>query len=136
MIETLKNYFTELTRKPKTIFLIDGIGALVTTILLFGVLRPFNQYFGMPRETLFILAIIAGLMAIYSFSCFVLLENNWRKWLRPIIVANSLYCILTIGFIIYFYPQLTILGLIYFGGEILVIFGIVGIELQTLSIFD
>lgn len=118
--------------KPKTVFLIDELGAVLTAILLMTI-RTYNEYFGMPRKTLTILSIVALIFAIYSFSCFLFSHNNSQKLLRPIIVANLTYCILTLGLVIYFYNRLTILGLAYFTGEILIICGLVHIELKTLK---
>jgi len=133
MIGRIKRIIKALTLKSKTVFLIDGLGATLTTILLIAVLKTFNQCFGMPRKTLTILSILALILAIYSFSCFAFSHNNPQKLLRPIIVANLTYCILTLGLVIYFYNKLTILGLAYFVGEILIICGLVYIELKTLK---
>jgi len=128
----LKRNIKTLTLKPKIVFLIDGLGAVLTAIHLITV-KTFNEYFGMPLKTLTVLSIIAFIFAIYSLSCFAFSDNNSQKLLRPIIVANLTYCILTLGIVIYFYNKLTILGLTYFFGEILIISGLVYIELKTLK---
>jgi len=133
MIGRIKRIIKALTLKPRSVFLVDGVGAVLTAFLLITVLKTFNEYFGMPRETLTILSILALILAIYSFSCFAFSDNNSQKLLKPIIVANLIYCILTLGLVIYFYNKLTILGLTYFGGEILIIGGLVHIELKTLE---
>jgi len=133
MIGRIKRIIKALTLKPKSVFLADGIGAVLTAFLLITVLKTFNEYFGMPRETLTILSMLALILAIYSFSCFVFSDNNSQKLLKPIIVANLTYCILTLGLVIYFFNKLTILGLTYFVGEILIIGGLIYIELKTLE---
>jgi hypothetical protein len=133
MIGYIKRILKALTLKPKTVFLIDALGATLTTIFLIAGLKTFNEYFGMPQETLTILSILALVLAIYSFFCFAFIDNNAQKLLRPIIVANFTYCILTLGFVVYFYNKLTIFGLTYFVAEILVICGLVYIELKTLK---
>ena len=133
MIGRIKRIIKALTLKPRSVFLVDGVGAVLTAFLLITVLKTFNEYFGMPRETLTILSILALILAIYSFSCFAFSDNNSQKLLKPIIVANLTYCILTLGLVVYFYNKLTILGLTYFGGEILIIGGLVYIELKTLE---
>jgi len=129
----IKRMIKALTLKSKTVFLIDSVGAALTAILLIAVLKPFHEIFGMPRETLTLLSIVASLLAIYSFSCFVFSDNNRQKLLRTIIVANIAYCILTAGLVIYFYNSLTILGLTYFVGEILIISVLVYIELKIVK---
>jgi len=133
MIEHLKITINELTFKTKIVFLIDSLGASLTAILLFVVLKPFNEYFGMPTEVLTILCILALILAIYSFSCFAFSDNNSPKLLKIIIVANLTYCLLTLGLVIFFYNKLTILGITYFFGEILIICGIVYIEIKTFN---
>lgn len=133
MIGRIKRIIKALTLKPRSVFLVDGVGAFLTAFLLITVLKTFNEYFGMPRETLTILSILALILAIYSFFCFAFSDNNSQKLLRPIIAANLTYCILTLGLVIYFFNKLTILGLTYFGAEILIICGLVHIELKTLE---
>jgi len=60
-----------IERKPKTLFLVDGIGALLTALLLFAVLRPFHELFGMPQITVTYLSIIAAIFCLYSMSCYL-----------------------------------------------------------------
>jgi hypothetical protein len=38
--------------KSKDLFLMDGIGALLTAFLLFFVLKTFNEFVGMPEHVL------------------------------------------------------------------------------------
>ena len=123
----------QLTIKPKTLFLIDSLGALVTAFFLFAILRTFNNYFGMPKATLTYLAIIAVVFCLYSITCFFFLNNNWQPFLRTISIANLLFCCLTIILVIYHYQSLTILGVTYFFVEIIVVCVLVFVELKTLS---
>jgi hypothetical protein len=76
---------------------------------------------------------IAFIFAVYSISCFLFLNKNWRIFLKAIVTANLLYCCLTTGLGIYYYSKLAILGLTYFLAEIAVIVGLVYIEFQTLK---
>ena len=123
-----------LTVKPKIIFLIDGLGASSTAILLITVLQTYNEYFGMPQKILIMLSIIAAVLAIYSIFCFAFLaRQNIQKFLKPIIISNLIYCFLTVGLVLYYYNELTILGITYFSAEILIISGLVYIELKTLK---
>ena len=122
-----------LTLQPKTLFLIDGLGALVTAFFLFVILRTYNVYFGMPQNTLTYLSLIAIVFCLYSITCYFFLKDNWRPFLRTISIANLLYCCLTMGLVIYYYPSLTILGVSYFLAEIIVVFVVVFVELKTLA---
>lgn len=121
----------QLTLKPKTLFLVDSLGALLTAFLLFAVLRTFDEYFGMPQATLTYLSIIAALFCLYSISCFFLLTDNWRPFLKTISIANLIYCCLTMGLVIYYYRSLTILGVTYFVVEVAIICVLVFVELKT-----
>jgi len=131
MIKKLRKVINYLSGKPKSLFLIDGIGAMLTAFFLFAVLRNFNEYFGMPETLLAYLAAIAVCFCIYSAACFVFLKDNWTPYLRGIGIANLLYCILTTGFLIIYYSQLTIIGATYFILEIAIICGLVCIELNV-----
>jgi len=129
----MQQMINKLCLNPKRIFLIDGIGALLTVFFLVAILSTFNEYFGMPQKILTILSVIGLFFCIYSISCFFFIKNNWRLFLKVIIIANTLYCCLTIALVIYFYQQLTILGISYFILEIFVVLGLVAIEIKTLA---
>lgn len=131
MIQTVGKIIKQLSAKPKTLFLIDSIGALTTAFLLFVVLRTFNEYFGMPGTILTYLSVIAACLCMYSATCFFVIKADWVPFIKVIIIANLLYCILTIGLIIFYDAQLTILGTAYFLGEIAIICGLVYIELNV-----
>jgi hypothetical protein len=110
-----------LLRQPKSLFLIDAIGAFITAFLLFMILSPCEAYFGAPKEILRYLSIIAAVYAVYSFSCFLLLKKQWSPFLKIISMANLFYCGLTVSFVIYYSSRLKMLGFAYFLGEILLI---------------
>ena len=104
-------------------FLLDAFGALLSALLLGGLLASFPTTFGMPPKTLYLLAGIACLFSIYSLLNYFSRREGWQPFLRAIAIANLLYCALTLSLVIYFYPQLTVWGIAYFVGEmILVIF--------------
>lgn len=115
----------------RKIFLIDGIGAVTSLFMLGLVLVHFEQYIGMPINVLYFLALGAGIFALYSMYCYLRLPSQWWIFLNLIAVVNLLYCLVTLGLVIYYYSQLTVLGLIYFFGEILIIFVLIGIEFKT-----
>lgn len=117
-----------LKTNPKTIFLIDGLGAVLTAILLGFVLTNFEAYFGMPCNVLYCLAVVACIFMFYSLACYTFLKNRWRAFLSIIMVANLLYCGLTIALVCYYYSRLTPLGITYFLLECLVILGLVWLE--------
>lgn len=107
--------------KPRTYFLIDGTGALISALVLGVVMPAFEAAFGMPRQILYFLACLACLFSVYSFSCFFLFMKNWRPFLKRIAVVNLLYCCLTLGLVIWRFAGLTLLGILYFALEILIV---------------
>lgn len=120
--------FDRLTLNPKNLFLIDGLGALLTAFLVGVVLRMFEDVFGMPSKFLTILSVLACIFAVYSMSCYFFVPKNWRLFLKIIAVVNLMYCVLTAFLVMLLYQQLTILGIIYFTTEILIIIALVYVE--------
>lgn len=124
-----KNYIT----KPKNIFLLDSFGALLTTVLLYFILRTFNDFFGLPKYIFEYLSITAFIFFLYSISCYFLVNQNWKSLLKIICTANILYCILTLGILIYNHESVSIFGIIYFIAEILIIIGLVVLEMKIIK---
>lgn len=129
----INNLITKINTHNKLIFLIDGFGALLTAFLLFGVLRPFDVLFGMPKDILVLLSLIALAFAIYSFICYFFLKANWKPFLFGISIANFLYCCLTLGLVYYSYIEMTGLGVAYFLVEVIVVMGLVMVEWKLIS---
>lgn len=118
---------------PKKLFLIDSSGALLTTLLLFFVLANLESVFGMPKQVLYYLSAIAFSFCIYSFLCYLRVGQNWKPFLTGIAVANLMYCCLTIGLVIFYRAELTILGWAYFLGEAAIILVLVYFEYKFIS---
>lgn len=127
----IKKLITHLTQNPRTLFLIDSSGALLSAFFLFVVLKNLNAYFGTPETVLNYLSAIAACFCVYSATCFLLLKGNWTLFIRVIGIANLLYCILTLSLLIIYFPLHTYLGIIYFLAEIAVIGVLVYIELNV-----
>ena len=115
----------------KLLFLIDSLGAFVTAVLVGSVLTRLEDSFGMPKKALNYLSLVAYLFSTYSISCYFFSGKNWQPYLKAIAVANIIYCIVTIGLVCYFYPILTVLDLIYFGTELVIVGSLVAIELKA-----
>lgn len=128
MINKIVNTFI---KKPSLLFLTDAIGAFTTSFLLFVVLRNLDAYFSMPDKILKVLAAVAAVFFIYSFSCFFFLKKNWAVFIRIIMILNMLYCLSTLGLLILNYSSLTVFDFIHFLGEVLIISALVMIEFRT-----
>ena len=83
---------------PRRLFLIDGFGALLSAILLGIVLIKFETIFGIPKSTLYFLASLPCLFAIYDFYCFFGMNDKLSGSLNRIAIINLFYCCLSIGF--------------------------------------
>jgi hypothetical protein len=118
---------------PRTLFAIDGVGALFSAFLLGVVLIQFEETFGMPRKALYVLATLPVGFALYDLFCYRFLKRNPKPFLRAIAIANLLYCCLSIGFVVHHFSQLTIWGLLYFGSELLIVLVLAVIELKVAS---
>jgi len=127
----VRNIINQLKEKPKTLFLIDGIGALLTAFLLFVVLSRFEVYVGMSKTILTYLSLIALFFSIYSTGCFLFLKQYWTPFIRGIAIANLLYCLLTIGLLIGNRPFITRIGVSYFLVEVAIILILIYIELKV-----
>ncbi len=119
-----------LTDKPRLMLLIDASGAFVTAFMLGIVLANNTKVFGMPKEILGPLAIIALCFAIYSF-CGYLFARKYKIYIRIIALANLSYCVTSATLIFMNIHSLTSFGILYFIGEIILITIIAFIEWQV-----
>jgi hypothetical protein len=103
------------------IFLFDGLGAAIHAFSAGILLVKYQPEIGMPYPILDYMSIIACCCAIYSLACFYLLKQTWRPFLLAIIAANLLYACFSIACVGYFWQNITTLGRVYFGLELLVI---------------
>ena len=122
---------------PKKIFLIDGAGALLTalTLIFAPVLLP--GIFGLPQANTLLLGSIAVCFAVYSLYNYVRFNpTRWKLLLRIIALANLAYCLLSLVMILYFYKQVTVIGWIYFTGEIAIIISLFLWEMNILNRYN
>lgn len=108
LIVGMKHFF-----KPDKVFLIDGIGAVISALLLLLLIAPFESFFGFPAFAAINLAALPVIFSIYSLSCY------WSKpksaiYLKIISIANLTYCLITVGLVIYYFTKITIFGIVYF----------------------
>lgn len=116
---------------PKRLFLLDGIGALITATLLIVLLSNFESTFGVPPTLLNALAGIAIVFGIYSLTCYFKLRDHWQPFLRAIAIGNLSYCVLTVFLLVVFGHEITVFGVAYFLAEILIILLLAASELVT-----
>ncbi|MEM9340225.1 MAG: hypothetical protein AAGA66_15935 [Bacteroidota bacterium] len=116
---------------PKKLFQIDGLGAMLSAVLLGIVLVRLESVFGIPKPTLYLLASLPILFAIYDFYCYFLIDKNIGTYLKGIAIANLTYCGLSMALTIHHRKEITSLGWIYLLTEIALVGVLVFVELSV-----
>lgn len=115
----------------KRLFLIDAIGASISTIILGLVFLKFHAFFGLPKNIFLLLAIIPFWFSIFSFTCYFKKVKQLKVKLKGIAFANLSYCLLTISLGIFYYESITIFGITYFLVETIIVTILSVYELKT-----
>lgn len=115
---------------PYRLFLIDGLGALLSAIMLGLVLPFFYAFIGLPLLVLYVLAVPAVIFCIYSLLCAYGKPKHWQKWMKTIAVLNLIYCLATAALLLLHSDQLVWLGWVYFIGEFAIVIGLATIEIK------
>ena len=112
------------------LFLIDGLGALVSAIML-GVVLPLVQpLVGIPLYTLYLLAVFPILFAIIDFYALFKKPSPIQQYLKIIAACNITYCFLSVAMAYYHRSQITVLGWIYLIIEVIIVGTLALIELN------
>lgn len=133
MLSDMPFFIKRLTTDKKRLFLIDGLGALLTALCLGVILIRFESAFGMPKNILYYLAAVALGFAIYSLCCHFYLTDRRKAYLRGIAIANLFYCCVTTILVFVHYQDLTVLGLGYFLVELMVVACLIIVELMAVN---
>ncbi|WP_024770939.1 hypothetical protein [Aquimarina macrocephali] len=119
--------------QPKRLFLIDGLGALLSAFLLGVVLVRLESIFGIPAKALYILAFFPCIFALYDFYCYLRVKKNQKYFLTAIALMNLIYCFISIGVAFQHHQKITAFGWTYIILEITIIIILIRIELKTAS---
>jgi len=122
-----------LSKKPRNIFLMDGIGAFLSFILLLLLIARFENIFGLPKHIALALSYPIILFMVYSISCYLINIKKWKPFLLVITVANFLYCCTTAVIMINYFHLLSPWGIAYFMGEIIIILFLIIIEVLVIK---
>lgn len=125
IIHSLQRFLSD---SPKTVFLIDAIGAMFSAFLLGYVLPYLNEYFLMPEKALIFLAVIPVFFAIFSFYNYFYFNSRWSSNLKMIAFLNWLYCLISLCCLIYFFKYLSIWDWFYFISELMIVLFLAYIE--------
>ncbi|MFN0275123.1 MAG: hypothetical protein ACKVPJ_05225 [Chitinophagales bacterium] len=113
---------------PKKVFLVDCVGAILSAFLLGIVLVQLERIFGIPKPTLYFLATLPCLFAMYDLYCYFKISKKPGLFLKGIAIANLLYGVLSIGLAIYHCNTITQWGWAYIIGEIMIVTAIAVFE--------
>lgn len=117
---------------PKKLFLIDGMGAIGTASLLLLLPVFFPGIFGLPDSYTQLLGGIAVCFAVYSLYNYVRFNpTRWKPFLTVISIANTVYCVISLGILLLHFQQVTTIGWLYFIGEIAIIILLVIWEMKV-----
>lgn len=119
-----------LSLNAKKMLLLDAWGAGITVLLLAVIVEPFQEHFGMPLVVLRLFSIIACVYTIYSLMSHYFGNEKYKLLLKIIVFSNTFYGCLIAFFVVRYFENLTLLGKIYFTGEILLILSLAALELQ------
>jgi hypothetical protein len=93
------NFFTN---HPNRLFLLDGIGAILSAILLFILHFFFQVTTGLPQLIVYALVAAALFLSAYSLTCSWLLRRCHARYLRVIALLNGTY-LLTVWILLVLY---------------------------------
>lgn len=114
----------------KNIFLIDGIGALISSIFLGIILPYFNPYFSLPIDILYSLSLVAVCFAVYSITCHYKAHSNSRNLLLIIAILNCFYGLSTLLILFIYKELITIFDYVYFIIELFILLALIIIEVN------
>ena len=129
-IIVITQLFEKIESDPKSLFFVEGIGAILSAFLLGVVLVRFESIFGIPPSTLYLLAAIPIFFAIYDFIRYRKDEVKIGRFLKAIAIMNLLYCCVSIGFALYHINTITNLGWTYILVEISIVITLSTTELR------
>ena len=118
-----------LIQSPKKLFLIDGVGALVSAFLLGLVLVELDSIFNIPHRTLYLLALFPCVFAVYDIVCYLVLKNKIGLFLKIIALMNLGYCFISILLAFYHLEIISIFAWIYIIMEVFLIFGLIALQI-------
>ncbi len=120
--------------KPTFIFLIDALGAGLTTVMLIFVVPVLDPTWVNLNRFYEILPILSGIFTLNSFIAFLFLKKKWRIYLQIIAIANIFYCLYSSFTLMFYMNHPSALVITYFSLEILIILFLVYLELNLISV--
>lgn len=124
----------KFSKKPNLILLVDGLGAILTTLFLLFLVPILDPFWVNANPFYNSLPLISGILAFASLSAFFFFKTNWLIYLRYVVMANIGYCLFSIFILVFDSHLVSILIITYFSLEILVVLLLVYVELTLISV--
>jgi hypothetical protein len=121
------------SKKPMLILLVDGLGAILTTLLLVFLVPILDPFWVNLNPFYTILPLISGILAFTSLATFFFFKTNWLIYLRFVVTANIGYCLFSLFILVFDWNYVSILVITYFSLEILIVLLLVYLELTIIS---
>ena len=116
--------------EPRKLFIIDGLGALLSAFLLGVVLVRFESIFGIPASALYLLASFPLGFVMYDAISYRI-KGRTAALLKGIAILNLLYCGLSLSLALYHSETITMLGWAYILGEVGIIILLAILEIRA-----
>ncbi len=115
---------------PKKLFLIDGLGAMLSAFLLGIVLVELETIFGIPTSVLYWLASFPIFFTLVDFYAFTKGKNT-KMFLKIMAALNLFYGILSLIFVVLYFEKMTFWGSLYLILEMVIVTFLAFIELKV-----
>lgn len=119
----------------KNIFLLDGIGAVLSACFTGLILIRYSLFLGISVSMLQTLSLLPAAYAFYSLSCYFFTTKTKAWMLLTIICANLFYCLVSLG-VILLRERITWRGQLLLAAEIIVVLLVVLIEVNVYRKFN
>jgi len=131
----MTNLINRFKENPKSLVLIDLIGAFISTISLGFVLVHLEAYFGIPRQALYLLALLASFLILFDgYIYYQVKHESIGKQLKILGFLNTSYVIFSLAFVSFFhFSSVLTLGWIYLLLEVLIVLFLATLEIQVAS---
>ncbi len=130
MPPTIQSLLSRAAQQPKILFLIDGAGALLSAFMLGVVLVRLEAWFGIPLNTLYLLAVLPVGFALFDGYSYWWAGRHTALHLRVIAGLNLGYCCLSLALGVVHIASLTWLAWAYIIGEVVIVAGLAVVELR------
>ncbi|RFC53362.1 hypothetical protein [Brumimicrobium aurantiacum] len=116
---------------PKILFLIDGLGAALSVLLLGFVLVRYESIFGIPTSALYFLATLPFVFMFYDLFSFFNANDKAGFHLKTIAFLNLMYCIVSLITAYYHSDSITYFGWFYIIFEIVILLFLSSVECKV-----